>query len=214
MNNRAGATADDSRSLAMPYPRSHNRLLRALGAMVLRLAGWRVEGSLPPIPKFVLIVGPHTSNWDFIFGLMAKFAVDLRANWLGKHTLFRFPLGPLLRWLGGEPVNRSAPQGTVGDAIELFRTHDQFVLAIAPEGTRKPVPRWKTGFHRIARGAGVPIVPVWLDYRARAVRIGEPFEPGPDEAADISVLRGMFTREMARFPERFVEEQTVDSDRE
>jgi 1-acyl-sn-glycerol-3-phosphate acyltransferase len=168
-----------------------------------------VHGELPSAPRFVLIVAPHTSNWDFFVGVLGMFATDLRASWLGKHTIFRFPVGPLLRWLGGEPIDRSAPQGTVGAAIERFRSRPQWVLALSPEGTRRPVERWKTGFHRIAAGAGVPILPVALDYQAREIRIGALFTPGPNEAADVAQLHALFHKDMARHPEQFAEEQRI-----
>jgi 1-acyl-sn-glycerol-3-phosphate acyltransferase len=189
----------------MGYPRRGSRFAPVLARRLLALAGWRVAGELPACPRFVLIEAPHTSNWDFIFAVLAMFATDLRVSWLGKHTIFRFPLGPLLRWLGGEPVNRSATHGTVGTAIEHFRTRPQWVLALSPEGTRRKVEQWKTGFHRIAVGAGVPIVPVWIDYQARQIGIGARFSPGPDEAADVAALHGLFHKEMARHPERFAE---------
>jgi 1-acyl-sn-glycerol-3-phosphate acyltransferase len=189
------------------YPRSGTRISRALGRWLLALLGWRVEGRLPQQAKFVIVVAPHTSNWDFLIGLFAKFALGLRASWLGKHTLFRFPLGPVLRWLGGEPVDRSAPQGTVGTAIEHFRSRPQWVLALSPEGTRRPVPVWKTGFQRIAAGAGVPIVPVWLDYRSRTVGIGAPIAPAADEATGVAQVRALYHKEMARHPDLFVERE-------
>jgi 1-acyl-sn-glycerol-3-phosphate acyltransferase len=164
-----------------------------------------VGGELPALPRFIIIVAPHTSNWDFPIGVLTMFAVDLRASWLGKHTLFRFPMGPILRWIGGEPIDRSAKQGTVGAAIENFRTRPQWVLALSPEGTRKRVDRWKTGFHRIAVGAGVPIVPVWIDYRARVMEIGAPVTPEPDEVTGVAQLHRLFTSEMAKFPDRFAD---------
>ena len=176
----------------------------AIAAWLLRAIGWRIEGSLPPLPKFVLIVAPHTSNWDFWIGLLAMFILDLRASWLGKHTLFFFPAGPILRWLGGEPIDRSAHHGTVEAAIERFHTRPAWVIAIAPEGTRKLVPRWKTGFHRIALGAGVPIVPVWIDYPNRVLGIGAPVPADSDEELGVARVQRLFRREMARFPERYV----------
>jgi 1-acyl-sn-glycerol-3-phosphate acyltransferase len=160
---------------------------------------------LPHLPKFVIIVAPHTSNWDFIIGLLTMFALDLRASWLGKHTIFRFPLAPVLRWLGGEPIDRAVEQGTAAAAIKRFSERSSWVLALAPEGTRRPVPHWKTGFHRIAFGAGVPIVPVWFDYASRCVGFGPPFLPGPSEPADVATLRRYFRKEMARHPENYIE---------
>ena len=179
---------------------------RALGRAALALAGWRIVGALPADePKYVAIVAPHTSNRDFFVGLAAEFAVGLRSHWIGKHTLFRWPLGPVLRWLGGEPVDRDAAEGTVGAAIARFDAHAHYVLGLSPEGTRRRVPRWRTGFYRIARGAGVPVVPVWLDYSRREIGIGAPVRLGPDMEAETARLRALYRKEMARFPDRYAE---------
>ena len=185
------------------YPRRHSRFGPWLARRLLAAIGWRIEGELPAIPRFVVIVAPHTSNWDFPVALLAMFATDLRLNWLGKHTIFRFPIGILLRWLGGEPVDRAAAHHTVSTAIEHFRTRPQWVMALSPEGTRQRVEQWKRGFHRIAAGAGVPVVPVWIDYQSRQIGIAAPFTAGPDEAADVATLRALFRQEMARRPEGF-----------
>ena len=186
-------------------PRRGSAFTRGLARRVLRLFGWRIEGAFPDWPKFVVIIAPHTSNWDFALGVLGMFAVGLRASWLGKHTVFRFPLTPVLRWLGGEPVDRTAPHGTVGVAIDHFRTRPQWVLGLSPEGTRRRVERWKTGFYRIAVGAGVPIITVTVDFVRRVLAIGEPVVPGPDEAAEIAQLRARFRKEMAKYPEKFAE---------
>jgi 1-acyl-sn-glycerol-3-phosphate acyltransferase len=170
------------------------------------LAGWRVDGELPDAPKFVMVVAPHTSNWDFPLGVLAMLTVGVRLTWLGKHTLFRFPVAGLLRWLGGEPVNRSSPRGVVGAAIDNFRTRDAWVFAVAPEGTRKAVPAWKTGFHRVAVAAGVPILPIFIDYRTKAVRIGTLVEMTGDATTDIAGLRRLFDPGMARYPDQFIGE--------
>ncbi len=176
----------------------------ALARRVLALFGWSVTGAMPPLPRFVLIVAPHTSNWDFPLCILAMFAIRFRLSWLGKHTLFRWPVTGLLHWLGGEPIERSAAHGTVGAAIDRFKAREQWVLGISPEGTRKRVDEWKTGFHRIAVGAGVPIVPVAVDYSRRVVDILQPVWPTADAAADIRGLRRLFHPGMARFPERYV----------
>jgi 1-acyl-sn-glycerol-3-phosphate acyltransferase len=186
-------------------PRRGTPFTRALARRLLGLGGWQVEGSLPDEPRCVLIVAPHTSAWDFPVGILAMLALGLRASWLGKHTIFRFPVGPVLRWFGGEPINREAAQGTVEVAIERFRARSQWVLALSPEGTRKRVPQWKTGFLRIAVGAGVPIVPVWIDYRRRVLGLGRPHWPSGDQDADMTALRAIYRKEMARHPEQFAE---------
>lgn len=188
---------------AQRYPRAvGGAFTRAVGRWLLGIAGWRVDGELPALPRFVICVVPHTTNWDFVVGYAAKMAVGLRASWLGKHTLFRGPIGPVLRWMGGIAVDRRAAHGVVEQAAARFRESDTLVLAVAPEGTRKPVTRWRTGFYHIARIAGVPIVPVGLDWAGRRVRIGEPQEPTGDETADLERLMSFFRRVRGRHPER------------
>lgn len=189
-------------------PRRGSPRSRALAHWVLGLFGWRVTGGLPDLPKFILIVAPHTSNWDFPIGVLSMFGTGLRASWLGKHSIFFFPVAPLLRWTGGEPIDRAAAHGTVETAIHNFRTRPQWVLALSPEGTRRRMEQWKTGFYRIAVGADVPIVPVWIDYRSRELHIAPPVVMGTDMESDIQRLRGMFHKEMARYPEKFAEQPT------
>lgn len=138
----------------------------------MRLTGWHVEGNFPDAAKLVVAVAPHTSNWDFVHGAAAMFALDLNCTFIGKHTLFVWPFAGFLRWMGGIPVDRSAPRGVVGEAVDSFRNCSQRILVIAPEGTRSRVDRYKTGFLHIARGAGVPVLLIGLDYAARCVRIG------------------------------------------
>lgn len=174
--------------------------MRSLGRTLLRLLGWRVEGEIPDLPKFVIALAPHTSNWDFVIGGAAMFALDLRLAFLGKHTLFRGPLAPLMRWMGGIPVDRSAPHGVVGDAIEAFRRMDRRLLAIAPEGTRRKGAPFRSGFLHIARGAGVPVMLATLDYEARAVRLGPTFTPSEDVEAERRRLEDFFSRVRGRHP--------------
>lgn len=167
----------------------------------MAVAGWRIEGALPDLPKFVVCVAPHTSNWDFVIGYAAKMALGLRASWLGKHTLFRGVMGPLLRRMGGIPVDRRAPSGVVEQAAQRFRSSGQLVLGVAPEGTRKKVMQWKSGFYRIARQAGVPIVPVALDWGVRTVRVGPPFDATGDETTDLETLHAFFRKVRGKRPE-------------
>ena len=166
------------------------RFAQWLGRSVLRLGGWRMQGALPDIPKAVLIAAPHSSNWDGVWGIAAKLAMGIRLSILGKHSLFKIPLmGPLLRWQGVIPVNRSAPQGVVEQAVAAMQAVDQIWYAIAPEGTRRRVPHWKTGFWKIAHGAGVPVVVAAFDYTNRCVVIGPAFELSDDMPADIARLQ-------------------------
>lgn len=185
-------------------PLRGNGLMRAVGHAVLRLMGWRVEGEVPNLPKFVIAVAPHTSNWDFVVGAGAMFALDLRLAFLGKHTLFRAPFGTLFRWMGGIPVDRTSAHGVVTQSIEGFLAADRRILAIAPEGTRRQVRQFKSGFLQIARGAGVPVLLASLDYGAKCVRLGPAFEPGEDVEADrrrteafFATVRGKRSRQSA-----------------
>ena len=170
---------------------------RAVGTAVLAILGWRVEGNFPGLRKFVVVVAPHTSNWDFVVGIAAYLALEIAATWFGKHTLFHWPLGPLLRSFGGIPVVRNRPTNVVDLYVAEFARRDRMVLAIAPEGTRSRVAEWKTGFYRIAVGAGAPIVPVALDFGTRTVRIFPPFAPTGNLKEDVALLRGLFDRSMA-----------------
>jgi len=170
----------------------------------MRLWRWRFAGTFPDLPKAVLVVAPHTSNWDFIVGALAMLALGLRISWLGKHTLFRWPLGTLMRRLGGLPVRRDQGAGTVGQAVTLFDRHDRLLVALAPEGTRRAVARWRGGFSRIAAGAGVPAIPIAFDWARREVRIGTPVGLSGDPAADERTLRPWFADVVPRRRERAV----------
>ena len=184
-------------------PRRHRPLLQKLGRAALAVARWRIVGDIPDLPKFVAIVAPHTSNWDFPLGVMVMFALDLKVHWFGKDTLFRTPLGPLFRRLGGRPVNREMPEGVVDEMAAIVRAEPRFILALAPEGTRKRVARWRTGFYHIAERADIPIVPVSFDWPRREVTIRAPMHPTGDLDADVAVLQHSYRREMARNPAAF-----------
>jgi 1-acyl-sn-glycerol-3-phosphate acyltransferase len=170
-------------------PRRGNALSRALARALLTLFGWRVTGELPDRPKLVAIVAPHTSNWDFVVGILVVFALGLRVRYLGKHTLFRPPLGWLMRWLGGTPVVRDTPQGAVGDAAEMIAREDKVLLGIAPEGTRTPGKPWRSGYYNIARAANVPILPAAFDYHGKALRLFPAFELTGNYEADVAALQ-------------------------
>ena len=167
---------------------------------MLSIAGWRIEGALPDVPKMVLIVVPHTSNWDFPVGLMAKFALRLGARFLAKRTLFWWPFGVFLRFVGGIAVNRSDAGAVVAKAAHVFEERAQLVLVITPEGTRSRVARWKSGFHRIARAAGVPIALAVFDYRTKVVRLGPGFAATADYDGDLQQMQSHITAPMARHP--------------
>jgi 1-acyl-sn-glycerol-3-phosphate acyltransferase len=179
-------------TLEPELPRSGNAVSRWFGRVSMAVLGWRIRGNVPNRPKLVLIVAPHTSNWDLVVCVAAKVALGLRVLWLGKHTLFQFPLGILMRALGGMPVNRSESHNVVRVVADEFGRSERLVLAVAPEGTRKNVERWRTGFYHIAREAQVPIVTVALNWREHTVDVGELFALTGDFDRDIGELRARF----------------------
>jgi 1-acyl-sn-glycerol-3-phosphate acyltransferase len=160
---------------------------------VLRVFGWRVAGALPDIPKAVVIGAPHSSNWDGIWVYFASTAMGLDVRILGKPVLFRIPvLGFILRRYGGFPASQDRDHPVLEQASALFDDAERLWYGIAPEGTRKPVTRWKIGFWKIAKANEVPIVPVYLHYPDKVIGIGPVFQPGDDMRADIERLRDFY----------------------
>ena len=174
-----------------------------MGRRALSTAGWRIDGTMPNEPKFVLIVAPHTSNWDFPLGVAALFAFGFRVSFMGKHTLFRGPLAIPMKWLGGIPVERAVKRDRVSESVAAFKASEKLILVIAPEGTRTYVAAWKTGFYHVAHGAGVPIVPVAFDFGRKVIRVGEPLLPTGDRDADISKLREYFRTSTGKVPAHY-----------
>jgi len=167
---------------------------------LLRLLGWRVEVVLPPGPRGVIIFYPHTSNWDFVIGYLAKTAAGLEAQFLGKHTIFRWPLGGLLRRMGGIPVDRRAPAGIIAALKRRFAEEPRFWLALAPEGTRRYTDHWKSGFYRLAVEARVPLGLGFADWRTRVIGVTEYVDLSGDEARDLARIRAFYADKVARHP--------------
>jgi 1-acyl-sn-glycerol-3-phosphate acyltransferase len=189
--------------LGAAIPRTHGPLVAGFGRWMLSLAGWRIEGELPDAAKIMLIVVPHTSNWDFPVGLMAKFALRLECRFIAKHSLFWWPFGAFLRSIGGIAVDRTAAADVVDGAVRAFAARERLVLVITPEGTRSKVERWKSGFHRIAHAAGVPIALGVLDYGRKVVRLGPAIIPSDDYERDLARLQAHVTPAMARQPGKY-----------
>ena len=171
--------------------------------MLLGLFGWQIEGVLPDLRKCVAIAAPHTSNWDFFFGICAASAMDLRVSWAGKHTLFRWPFGVFMRWLGGIPVTRGSREGVVSQIVRIMERHERFIFGLSPEGTRKRVERWRSGFYHVACQAGVPIVLAYFDSARKVVGVGPVFEPTGDFDTDIGRIQGFYRDKVAKKPAQF-----------
>lgn len=179
-------------------PRRDYGLLRPLGRWILRRLDWCSEGSFPDQPKLVIAIAPHSSAWDFIIGAAFLYVLGLRVAFIAKHTLFFWPLGGFMRWLGGIPVDRAQPQDLAGVMAAAFGNREQLWLAITPEGTRREGARFKSGFYRIARAAGVPILPVYFNYRRRVTGFLPLVRPCEDVAAGVEQLRLLLQQHGAR----------------
>ena len=171
-----------------------NTLLRGFSLAYLKLAGWTAEGALPPhAAKSVLIAAPHTSNWDLPYTLMIAFALRLNVYWMGKSSLFRFPFGGVMRWLGGIAVNREQSTNLVAAAAAAIRDADgPLQLVVPPEGTRSKTRYWKTGFYYIALEAGVPIVMAYMDYQRKRSGLGPLLIPTGDIDADMQTVKAFY----------------------
>lgn len=172
----------------------------ALCRWLLTLSGWKIVGTLPTQAKYLVIVAPHTSNWDFIIGVLARGALQTRIHFLGKHQLFIPPWGWLFRAIGGSPVDRRKNNNLVDSAVQLFATVPDYKLALAPEGTRSAVTRWKCGFYYIASQAKVPIVAVGLDFSRRNIIIRAPLQPSGDMMRDMIDIIAFYREIQGRHP--------------
>jgi 1-acyl-sn-glycerol-3-phosphate acyltransferase len=177
-------------------------VLRKFARLLLRLGGWTAVGGVLDDPKAVLVAAPHTSNWDGYWALVYKVAVDLDVKFFAKKSLFWFPLGNLLRWLGAIELDRGRAVNAVQLAIDEFENHDSFYLGLAPEGTRSLKPGWKSGFYRIAQGANVPIYIGFLDFGRKRIGIGPKVELTGDPDVDLAVIRKHYEGIKGRWPEQ------------
>ncbi len=179
----------------MPLPTasgSRSSLLAVTSSALLRLLGWQPVLVDPPGPKGLIVVYPHTSNWDFPIGILYKSAVRLPARWMGKDTLFRWPIRGLMQRLGGIPVNRRAHTGFVEDMVAEFERHPWLWLVLAPEGTRARTDYWKSGFYRIALAAQLPLGLGFIDYPTRRVGVDTYITLSGDEDADLARIRAFY----------------------
>jgi 1-acyl-sn-glycerol-3-phosphate acyltransferase len=184
-----------------------NFMMRKIGQFGLDIMGWNVVGALPPLKQYVAILAPHNSNWDFVIGLCARLALGVRIHFLGKHQLFFFPWGYFFKAVGGIAINRSTTTNRVDQIVALFQEQEHLKLALAPEGTRSAVTRWKEGFYHMACQANVPIVMVGLDYSTKEVRIKEPFWPTKNIGTDFEEIVAFFRTIKAKYPKEIPDYQ-------
>jgi len=167
-------------------------LLRGVSIVILKISGWKARGEELDHQRFVLIGAPHTSNWDFPLMLMVVLKLRLRVFWMGKHTLFPFPFGWLMKWLGGIPIDRSASHNVVNETVRQYKENDELVVLIPPEGTRSKVEKWKSGFYHIANLARVPILLGYVDASKKEAGFADFFTPTGDPDGDMKKIREFY----------------------
>ncbi len=182
-----------------------NTLLRHFSVFFLRANGWKIEGSLPAgASKCVFIAAPHTSNWDLPYTLMVAFALRLNIYWMGKQSIFSFPFGGLMRWLGGIAVDRAASNNLVSASAQaLVNAEGSVILVIPPEGTRSKTRYWKTGFYYIALEAQVPILMAYMDYHSKISGIGPMLHPTGDIEKDMEIVKAFYAPFKGKNAEQF-----------
>jgi len=176
--------------------------LRKIYAFIFKALGWTIDATWPiPYKKYILIVAPHTSNWDFLVGLGARAVLQFNPQYAAKKELFVWPIGWLFRKLGGYPVERSANTNFVQNFTEIFKNSEEFILTITPEGTRSYKENWKTGFYYLSQSANVPIVPVAFDYKAKRVVMHEPIFTDKPADETIQYLKNWYSQFEGKNPE-------------
>ena len=188
--------------MTLAYGIQKSPLSQRLAHIILRLIGWRTHVLNPRLTRYVLIGAPHTSNWDFGLMLLLMAAEQLPIRFMGKDSLFRGPLGPVMRSLGGIPVNRRERTNLVDQIVAKFDEYDDLIIGLAPEGTRSKTSHWKTGFYYIALRAKVPIAMAYLDYGNKIIGVGSSFMPSGDLKADFEIIREFYTGVIGKNPHR------------
>ena len=182
---------------------NRSALTRWFGRTFYRAIGWKLEGKIIDAERVMVVAAPHTSNWDFVFGILVILGINARVRWLGKHTIFKFGVTWFFRWLGGIPVNREQPDEVMGYVDAAVEKDNGLVLVMAPEGTRKKVTKWKTGFLRIAKKNKCVIQLGALDFANRRIVLGDVFEPTGDNEADIAAIIEYYSQFAGRHPDQF-----------
>ncbi len=174
-----------------------------LALFTLRVIGWELVDKTPSEEKYVLIGAPHTSNWDWFFAILAMTGLGIKPRWVGKDSLFRGIMGPIMRWTGGISVERGARKNFVGQIIDIYDEREKLAITLAPEGTRKYIDHWKSGFYHIAQGAQVPVAMGFVNYEEKKCGIGGEFIPSGNLDEDMKILQEFYAENAkGKFPEQ------------
>ena len=174
--------------------------MRWLALIIFKVSGWKASGAKPRIPKYIIIAAPHTSNWDFVYTVCLAFILGIEPRIMMKSTWFCWPMGPFLRWLGAVPIDRSRSHNVVAQSILTFNKHNRMVLVVPPSGTRKKVSYWRSGFYHIAKGAGVPVVLGYLDYRRKVGGVGPTIDITGHMERDMKSIQDFYEHIEGKYP--------------
>lgn len=192
--------ASDPVSLVIPdsAPRAGSNFFARVGRAGLKLLGWRVSGAFENHKKLILVVAPHRSNWDWIVGVFTLWALQLKFSYLIKNSVMVWPLSTVIRRTGGIPIDRASPDGVIEQVIEEFKNREKLYFAITPEGTRKEVRRWKSGFLRIAYSAKLPVVPAFIDYQRKEIVVSSSFELQGEVERDLDTVQNYYYEQIEK----------------
>jgi len=168
---------------------NRTRFSKWIGRLGINLSGWTIKGEVPDEERIVIIAAPHTSNWDFLLAMMAIFSLNIKIKWLGKDSIFKPGIKWFFYWLGGIPVDRKKPDSLIDNVVEIVKKEKAIVIAMTPEGTRKKVVRWKTGFLRIAKLTKAKILLISIDSPTKSIQIGDIFEPTGNVELDLDFIQ-------------------------
>ncbi len=172
---------------------SRSPILRKIGRFGINISGWTIKGNVPDEERIVLIAAPHTSNWDFVLAMLAIFGLNIKLRWLGKHSIFKPGFKFFFEWLGGIPVYRDNPSTLIESIVDIVKKEKSIVIAMTPEGTRKKVKRWKTGFLRIAKQTQSKILLISIDATTKSIEIGKIFNPTGDNEEDLAFIQKYYS---------------------
>ena len=172
---------------------SRSKILRKIGRFGINISGWTIKGQVPDEERIVIIAAPHTSNWDFILAMLAIFGLNIKLRWLGKHSIFKPGFKKFFEWLGGIPVYRDNPSTLIKNVVDIVKKEKSIVIAMTPEGTRKKVKRWKTGFLRIAKQTQSKILLISIDAPTKSIEIGKIFNPTGDSEEDLAFIQKYYS---------------------
>ncbi len=168
-------------------------LLRKIARFGINISGWTIKGMVPDEERIVIIAAPHTSNWDFVLAMLAIFGLNIKLRWLGKHSIFKPGFKIFFKWLGGIPVYRDNPSNLIDNVVKIVKKEKSIVIAMTPEGTRKKVKRWKTGFLRIAKQTHSKILLISIDAPTKSIEIGRIFNPTGNSEDDLAFIQKYYS---------------------